>query len=155
MKKNFLTSKRTCWTVGRAEYNKSLAESSTSVKKFSCQWYDWQVEIAPITVISHTFTIKLLLFTFYCLLFTQNFSQTTPPLDGAMRIKYTFPTTAVTVAVLRSLTFFLSVPRLLDNYIFRENSRNVDEHFSLFFRENFTKTKVIFRENMVHNKIKT
>jgi len=60
---------------------------------------------------------------------------------------------AVTVAVLRSLTFFLSVPRLLDNYIFRENSRNVDEHFSLFFRENFTKTKVIFRENMVHNKI--
>ena len=50
---------------------------------------------------------------------------------------------------------FLSVPRLLDNYIFRENSRNVDEHFSLFFRENFTKTKVIFRENMVHNKIKT
>ena len=46
-----------------------------------------------------------------------------------------------------------------DNYIFRENSRKVDEHFLLFFCENFTETKeslfVIFCENMVHNKIKT
>jgi len=29
----------------------------------------------------------------------------------------------------------------IDNYIFRENSRKVDDHFSLFFVKNFTETK--------------
>ena len=43
-----------------------------------------------------------------------------------------------------------------DNYIFRENSWKVDEHFSLFFVKISRKLRshflVIFRENMVHNK---
>ena len=46
----------------------------------------------------------------------------------------------------------------IDNYIFHENSRKVDEHFSLFFVKISQKLRrhflVIFRENMVHNKIK-
>jgi len=43
-----------------------------------------------------------------------------------------------------------------ENYIFRENSLKVDEHFSLFFVKISRKLRshflVIFRENMVHNK---
>jgi len=44
-----------------------------------------------------------------------------------------------------------------DNYIFRENLRTINEHFSLFFVKISGKVRshllVIFRENMVHNKI--
>ena len=48
---------------------------------------------------------------------------------------------------------------LSDYLLFRDNSRKVDEHFSLFFVKISRKLRshflVIFRENMVHNKIKT
>ena len=47
----------------------------------------------------------------------------------------------------------LPFPFFMQSFIFRENSRKVDEHFSLFFVKNFKETKyrshvfVIFREN--------
>jgi len=38
----------------------------------------------------------------------------------------------------------------LQGVIFRENSRKVDEHFSLFFVKNFTETNKKLRKNGVH-----
>ena len=55
------------------------------------------------------------------------------------------------------LTLYLSF--IIDNYIFCDNSQKVDKHFSLFFMNISLKLishlLVIFRENMMHNKIIT